>query len=190
MNDEYLWDKTGDDPGIRSLENALSEFRMRSGPAPVIPPAVATVADEPKRRGFFRLGFAFGAVAAIVAAVALIGWIGVRDQNVTGIKPPPARAEDPSVATIVTPPDVSEPRTEAAPRPRPRKTGPRVIKTVYFKRAKADPKRDQKLDDRPLLDESQLTAEERQAFEKLMLALSITSSKLKIVKDKLNGGGE
>lgn len=190
MNDEYLWDKKGDDPGIRSLETALSEFRMIPGKAPAIPSAVTSVRVEPKPRGFFRLGLAFAAVAAIVAAVALVALIGIRDQKVAGIVPPPARPEDPSVATVVTPPDSSEPGIVAAPQPRPRKIGPRVIKTVYFKRSTRNPGKVTKLDDRPLLDASQLTAEERQAFEKLMLALSITSSKLKIVKDKLNGGGE
>ncbi len=188
MNDEYLWDKTGDDPGIRKLENALSEFRMQPGNAPVIRPAAAAV--EPGRRGVFRLGFAFAAVAVIITVAAVAGLIGLRDQKMARIDPPPVQdAPLPDATTDIAKSDPTGPRTETMPVPRPRKLDrPRLVKTVYFKRQK--PKSVREPGDRPLLDESQLTAEERQAYEKLMLALSITSSKLKIVKDKLNGGGE
>lgn len=189
MNDEYLWDKKGDDPGIRSLENALSEFRMRPGSAPAIPPAAPAVV-ETKRRGFFRLRLAFAAVCVVTAAVALAGLIALRDSSPVATETTPVQTETQSrTTTEVVRSDPSEPQEKASPVVRPRKPArPRMVKTVYFKKQKAN--NGSETGDRPLLDESQLTAEERQAYEKLMLALSITSSKLKIVKDKLNGGGE
>ena len=55
----------------------------------------------------------------------------------------------------------------------------RVQKLIYKPKAKAQKNEIVKL-----------TEEEKEAYEKLMLALSITSSKLKIVKDKVQNTDE
>ena len=37
MNEDYLWDKTGEDPEIEKLENALQVFRYKETAPPALP---------------------------------------------------------------------------------------------------------------------------------------------------------
>jgi ferric-dicitrate binding protein FerR (iron transport regulator) len=58
MSDDYLWDRSGDDPDVAQLEQLLHGFGHRPSPLPPLPP----------RRG----RRAWGVVAAAVAAIAAV----------------------------------------------------------------------------------------------------------------------
>ncbi|MGB2590510.1 MAG: FecR family protein [Candidatus Acidiferrum sp.] len=76
MNEDYLWDGSGDpDPEIQKLEAALGKFRHKGQP-PSFP--ASAIADKARSgRGFFRFRWTFGlglaAGAAIVFVVVVVG---------------------------------------------------------------------------------------------------------------------
>ena len=64
MNEEYLWDKTGEDAEIQQLENALAAFRYQETAPPALPSKILTfqpkivektVAEKPPRRFSYAL---------------------------------------------------------------------------------------------------------------------------------------
>lgn len=173
MNDEYLWQKTGEDPETMQLEKALAVFRYREEDPPAVPIAVE---NRPTRTWRFALAIAIPAFAALVLASVI--WLPTGDVNnddVTFIyQTEPTvietAAPDPSpVAQPTVPPKQPvrrveiEPTFASAPRPRPRMQQHRKTTTVA------------------------LTDEERYAYHQLMLALSISSSKLNVVRNTING---
>jgi hypothetical protein len=85
MNDDYLWDGSGEpDPEIQKLENALARFR-HEGQAPEFPAIVATRQPWSWRRFMpSRLSFGFaGAAVAILfmAAFGILRWSQKPDAN-------------------------------------------------------------------------------------------------------------
>ena len=68
MNENYLWDKTGDDAEIEQLENALQAFRYQETAAPAI--LAKNIPFKTKSNfSFFSLRFA----VAMCAILAIIG---------------------------------------------------------------------------------------------------------------------
>ena len=185
MKEDYLWDKTGEDAEIQGLENALKAFRFQEHAPPELPQKVLTIEKAP-RRSFFRFGFAFAALAAIVVALS-IGWL-----QFTGGKIPAAeiatkttelkRAEKVAGDSFIEPQDFS-------PIVKPENPPPAVKSNIVkIRQRRAPVVRPQKTVLRKTKAPVEtLTAEEKYAFERLMLALSITGSKLRIVKDKIDG---
>jgi hypothetical protein len=171
MNDEYLWQKTGEDPEVAALEKALAVFRYRED----APPAL-TVEEEVRPRNW-RFVFAFASVAAIV--VVAIVWM----QSSKSV------AEDivfVNESTVATPPPVQSPAPPTrntgdtvSPKPQPRRE---IIPTTAALTRRPRPK-----SLRPEARIAALTDEERYAYGQLMLALSISSEKLKVVQDAING---
>ena len=175
MNDEYLWQKTGDDPETKHLEDALAVFRYRSDEPPAMPIAVE---PEKNRKWRFALAFAVPAFAAVVVASVL--WVPVStvsDDDVTFIHQPSepvvidSASPNPSPVDQPTAPVLKQPvrrgelqSTIASVRPRP-SVKPHRQKTTTVA----------------------LTDEERYAYRQLMLALSISSSKLNVVRNTING---
>ncbi|HJU54243.1 MAG TPA: hypothetical protein VJ715_06720, partial [Pyrinomonadaceae bacterium] len=108
MNEDYLWDKTGEaDPEIEMLEQKLSSLRFKRPAAPLPLPATA-----PRR--FFRLSLPRPALAAAAAFLVLLLagglWLGLLRRS--------AQAPDQRAAAPVTAP--VEKRVEQAgsgPRP-------------------------------------------------------------------------
>ena len=195
MNEDYLWDKTGNDPEIEDLENALQAFRYADTAAPALPAKVIPV-ESNKRRSFFRLGLAFAACLILTALGAGI-WQIVFDQNLKGetalVKAPPVFNSAPLVressAEEITAPVFTETNVSPATAVKSKLTSPN---RKFFKTRESilAVRSEYKLIiSRSAPDESvaQLTGEEKYAYDQLMLALSITSSKLKIVKDKVEG---
>ncbi len=180
MKEDYLWDKTGEDAEIQGLENALKAFRYTETAPPELPQKVFTV-EKAKPRRFFQFGFAFAAFAT-VAVIFFAVWFQIADNKLlvigTGAETTVPKNDD-KIADekIINPPDESAPvkvvettpqiRRNAAPNVRPKKA---VLRNIKIKEPTET-----------------LTAEEQYAYNQLMLALSITGSKLKIVKDKIDG---
>ena len=184
MKEDYLWDKTGEDAEIQALENALMAFRYAETAPPELPQKVFTLEKEKPRR-FFRFGFAFAAFAA-VAVIFFAVWFQIADSNLPTIEniaetTAPKSADKTANEKIVQTPDqvapvrlaetaprsVAKIRRNIAPNVRPNKP---VLRNIKVKESVET-----------------LTAEEKYAYDQLMLALSITGSKLKIVKDKIDG---
>jgi hypothetical protein len=186
MKEDYLWDKSGEDAEIQGLENALKAFRFVETAPPELPQKVFTVEKEKPRR-FFQLGFAFAAFAA-VAVIFFAVWFQLADGTLPAIetvaeKTAPKNEDKITEEKIIQAPDKSAlvkvvettaPRVVAAKNRRNIAPVVRVNKAVQ-RNIKAK---------EPL---ETLTAEEKYAYDQLMLALSITGSKLKIVKDKIDG---
>jgi hypothetical protein len=180
MNEEYLWSKKGGDPEIEKLETLLSDFRFKEGS----PPDVLTcniVEVKPRFGRRFAWLSVFGATAT---AAVLVGMYVVRV--------PEARVavnETPQVPTLTadkplkTPPTeftkAAEPDAEQLPTLKTLRT-PRIVKTVY-RTQEGNRVAAAKIAHKP-----KLTREEKYAYDRLMLALSITSSKLKVVQETID----
>lgn len=185
MNDEYLWQKTGEDPEIEKLEQKLAMFRYREIPLRLPSTETAVeIAARPRWRLSLTFGFAASAMAALLVAVMLIAIIDNEPETVFVASP---ELELPSVPAAVTD------EKKLAPTPAP---APSMKVVPQFARSKrgsnihnqTDTERRQKTKD--ITSNSSvaaLTPEERYAYRQLMLALSISSSKLKIVRDTIDG---
>jgi hypothetical protein len=179
MNNEYLWNKTGEDHEIERLERVLAVFRYREAVSPV---AVATQqVDERASRWRISLAFAF----ASCVAIGLFTIVGLRFSN---DGPGPVNTSDvvfvqqstdaPDAEPVVAPavPPVTNPERQYQPPGNRRHNISRTTAAII--------RRPKTKDTAP---PAELTAEEQFAYRQLMLALSITGSKLKIVQDTIDG---
>jgi hypothetical protein len=158
MNDDYLWDKTGQpDPQIQQLEEILGTLRYQ--PRPLVIPNNLRV---PQRRNYFAL---VAIAASILLAIAAAGiWLRVRSSNEAPKNQ--ARVESPGP---VPKPDVTPvlPEKKSA-------ANPPLLATnrIHRKRSAS----------------SVLPRAEREealmAKEQLMLALRVTTQKLHLVQTK------
>ena len=182
MSEDYLWDKTGSDTEIENLESILSGFAYKETEPPPLPAKVLTL-PEVKPRWFFslRLGFALACVAILSVG---LGWL------VFTRKPPANNAENievsqPSPASTITPDAYNHPESrDESSHPTVAKAKAPIrqnvtVTNISSKSVVRTPA--------PKVQQPKFTNEELYAYNQLMIALSITSSKLKIVKDKVNG---
>jgi hypothetical protein len=184
MKDDYLWNGTGDDIEIKRLEAALSVFRQEAdATAPVLPAHGA--APNAKRWSWMPwLGFAFAPVAGavLIATVWLsIGRTEVLETTAIFENRVPVDTQGAQHAKTIEDPVVGNPTSQAVPthplaRPRYNR-GTRVRREPQVNRSTTTVRRPSPV----------LTSEEKYAYEQLKLALSITSSKFKIVRDTING---
>jgi hypothetical protein len=183
MNEDYLWDKTGEDPEIENLENALAVFRYKETAPPELPAKVLPFKQKIAPRSFVRYAFAAAACVAFVA-ISLAIWLQISNNKageaaaeITAVYVPQNNFESPTetFAPLVeksrTPkesvkPNVVKIRKFVSPIIRQNRILARVVH-------KAQP--------------DELTTEEKYAYNQLMLALSITGSKLRLVTDKIEG---
>jgi hypothetical protein len=189
MKEDYLWDKTGNDIEIEKLENALSQFRYKETSAPaIIPEKILTVEKTPKRK-FFSFSFAFAFASCVAFVLILLGvWFQFSNKNVENVNDlsksitPETKIVLPekSVETVAPIEEIKIQKPIEKPTfikaknsTSPKKNVP--PKTIYIARTNK----------RPKAETLELTEEEKYAYDQLMLALSITSSKLKLVKDKV-----
>ncbi len=84
MKEDYLWDKTGEDPEIERLEKALTVFRYQETEPPALPAKIIPF-ERKTPRGFFRLAFAFAACAAI-AIISLGVWLQISSNKIEIVK--------------------------------------------------------------------------------------------------------
>lgn len=180
MNDEYLWNKTGEDPEIKRLEETLAVFRCRETAPPALPVAITAAEKVPRWR--FTLALALASCAAVVIAAAV--WFQI--SNRTNI------SENDVTFVALPEPETAAP---AAPEPKtlPVQTGEPAKRPVRHSPAKIRPttaatyRRPKTRTTAPKETYAALTKEEKYAYEQLMLALSITGSKLKIVQNTIDG---
>jgi hypothetical protein len=189
MKEDYLWDKTGEDPDIEKLENALAVFRYKETAPPELPAKVLPFRkDEPRlQRRIFS--YAVAAAACLAFGIIALGvWLQVLNNNsqvgadlTETVKP---EIVMPTPKTPVGDPDVLPvENVENAKRFPARKiiaTRRNVPVNIRRKETKVRNTKATKPDEK-------LTKEEQYAYDQLMLALSITSSKFKLVKDKVEG---
>jgi hypothetical protein len=180
MNDEYLWNKTGNDAEIEGLENELKAFRYQETEAPPVS-VKAPVLLEKRLKGFLRLGFAFALAAGVVVALSGAwflfsgnGSIGERG-SVSAVQPLNEPLADIPDTNIEPPIEIAKPvrNREFVKIRHTNRIEVRTVRTIARKLPNEHAP-------------ATLTAEEKYAYDQLMLALSITSSKLKIVKDKVS----
>ncbi len=187
MKEDYLWDKTGaGDPEIERLENALAVFRYQATEPPALP-AMIIPFEKKTPRSFFRLAFTFAACATLVI-VSLGVWFQFSGEKLDVVKnssekiAPQATEKATDETTVKKPENLNTEKTKtrqqfAEPKiVKIRKTAPAVIRQNKAVAQSAFKK--------PAVE---LTKEEKYAYDRLMLALSITSSKFRLVKDKVEG---
>jgi type III secretory pathway component EscV len=188
MKEDYLWDKTGAvDPEIQRLENALTVFRYQETEPPALPAKIIPF-ERKTPRGFFRLAFAFAACAAL-AIISLGVWLQISNNKVEIAKNStetiaPQIDERVADETSVKQSDDSIVEKVEIPE-QPARQKITKIRKVVQPIARQNKLIAQNVEvKKPTV---KLTKEEKFAYDQLMLALSITSSKFKMVKDKVEG---
>lgn len=187
MKEDYLWDKTGKDSEIERLETALQAFRYRETAPPELPAKIISLKNEMPRQSF-RWWFSFAAFAALAIVLAGV-WFQTSDNKIEVAKnpletiAPPIEKKIPDEQSFAKPP-FSVIKNRVTPK---KSVERKIVKTGKLAAA---------IDGRNYLTAGnskiktppvKLTAEEKYAYNQLMLALSITSSQLKLVKDKIEG---
>jgi hypothetical protein len=177
MNDEYLWNKTGSDTEIEELENALKAYRYQEKTEPCIPMRAVSFAEK-RSSSIWPFGFALAFASAVVFFLSAVWFLfpaGAPTLTDAAVSSVPIQslplADVPGIESI-TAIKISRPETrrefvKIRQAPRTKTSLVRVVAKTFSKKHP----------------QVQLTAEEKYAYDQLMLALSITSSKLKIVKD-------
>lgn len=180
MNEDYLWNKTGEDAGIQELERSLSVFRYEHAEPP-IPVIKADAIGRSAWRLWPRLALAGSTAVMAVGAIWFLLPAGPETAKVVvEKKEAPFADKKEELATEFSLP--ATPQVDpVAERPRP------AVKPIRVRHSKPTriAKQSAKNERAPVL-----TSEEKYAYRQLMLALSITGSKLKIVKDTINGSEE
>jgi hypothetical protein len=199
MNEDYLWDKTGSDPEIERLENALKTFRQHDPTPPVVQPAADDIEGESsywvRSRRQFTFGIASFATAALVVFAFGIFQILKLDNSLTDQrlsvngsdrKDATQQIKDMSSQTPVLAENILETGKKRVPPKRldVRRNG-RRNRTKPIRSRRATQKRATRSVTKPK--SIKLTKEEQYAYDQLILGLTITSSNLKNVKDKVQG---
>ena len=177
MKHDYLWDKTGSDPDIERLEELLSGFRYK-GEAET----ASNVIEFPSRPGRSMRPWIFAMAACVAISAISVGfWITRSGSGEMPGAPVGGVTQDivssPILETAASAVSDASEIAGSAPKyaraaKKPRSSMPRKA-TVALKR--------------PRPDNTILTREERYAYNQLILALTIASSKLQVVRDSVNG---
>jgi hypothetical protein len=207
MNKDYLFDKTGEDAEIENLENLLQGFRRKNTTAPRLPVKVMVFPNKTRQKTF-KYAFAIAASLLITFMLGLfalnIGKKDVQNDNLSENNAPQTFKSIPEEQKTV-------PQTILTA-PEDKNNAPQVFKTTLQKKNTTLQKFKTALQEKSIAPEKILTAqnvnkyalakqksvktipqikvktltdEEKFAYEQLKLALSITGSKLKIVKEKI-----
>ena len=188
MKEDYLWDKTGAvDPEIERLENALAVFRYQETQPPALPAKIIPF-ERKTPRGFFRLAFAFAACAAfvIVSLSVLFQFSGKKIEVAkvsTETIAPQAVEKVLDQAPVKNTDDFIVERGKSLKQPAERK----IIKVSKVVQPVARQNKLIAQNGEVKKPTVILTKEEKFAYDQLMLALSVTSSTFKKVKDKVEG---
>lgn len=178
MKDDYLWDKIGKDSEIEKLENALQVFRPQESNPPQIEATVFQYKKE-SSGNFFPVFRALAACLTLVfISVGFWMFFTKTEAETTNRQFINIPFEKTSAVIIENKnsDDISE-KTPEIVKNEQKKPISKIQKSVYKPKIKPAKNKNEQV--------VKLTQEEKAAYEQLMLALSITSSKLKIVKDKV-----
>ena len=186
MSQDYLWDRSGSDPEIESLENALAVFRYQESAVPVVTPAIVAT-PRPLWPGIFSVRVAFGLATAAVLIFGVV-WLG--SQRMTPSQTDPSAAvrnrQNSMPETVQVQgqlPAVEQAKLVEVSAPR--KT---IIRAQFVRRQRTVPQKAQTAQNAKAAgtELAAFTQEERDAYQRLMLALAITGSKLKLVQDTID----
>jgi negative regulator of sigma E activity len=172
MNEDYLWNRSGNDPEIEELEEALSVFRHRSGPPRLLDNPVA----EETSRHWWRLIMLMPAAAALLVAVYFVVPQFVDQQNFKlpdeNFPAPVGAGSAQNLEGSVASPISGTVYKASAP--------PRATRKVNSK-ARRSKARD--------AERSRRIQEQREAYalERLKLAFAITGEQFQILKDAIDG---
>ena len=187
MKEDYLWNKMGEDPEIERLENALAVFRYQETAPPALPAKIIPF-ERNTPRGFFRLAFAF-AVCVAVAIISLGVWLQISSDKIEVVKDSTKTIAPLIAKKLVDETSVKKPNDSIVEKVKIQKqTAERKI--IKVRKVIQPIVRQNKLIARNVEVKKptvRLTKEEKFAYDQLMLALSITSSKFKLVRDKVEG---
>jgi cytoskeletal protein RodZ len=100
MKEDYLWDKTGADPDIEKLENALEVFRYKQTAPPELPAKVLPFRKEEPQLPRRIFSFAVAAAACLVFGIIAIGIWQVLKNNAEA----PANLAESTEPEIAAPP--------------------------------------------------------------------------------------
>jgi len=170
MNDNYLWDRTGEpDAEVQQLEDLLGSLRYQPRPLE-IPPTMSVR----RRRAFIPLAIA-AAIALLMIGAGL--WVRFANSN-----PRPVlqaeRGPDSTAPARTLPPSNDQPMSSTTPEPREDFSAPRKAN-----RGVMAPK-----SRRPIQPaEPVLTAEELAQKEQVIVALRLVSVKLNLAQRKAQG---
>ncbi len=187
MKEDYLWNKMGEDPEIERLENALAVFRYQETAPPALPAKIIPF-ERNTPRGFFRLAFAF-AVCVAVAIISLGVWLQISSDKIEVVKDSTKTIAPQIAKKLVDETSIKKPNDSIVEKVKIQKqTAERKI--IKVRKVVQPIVRQNKLIARNVEVKKptvRLTKEEKFAYDQLMLALSITSSKFKLVRDKVEG---
>lgn len=196
MKEDYLWDKTGNDPEIEKLETALLALRYRETAPPALPAKVVSFPVKAPHRVF---RFALAAAACVAFGVISLGvWFQILKNNMDvnvnvaetnqpqSIAPAPDNNTAPETTAVRKPDEPIITKIENSKRSSERK----FVKTRHVVPVNTRQKTAKLQNSNQINPVVTLTQEEKFAYNQLMLALSITGSKLKTVKDKIEGFDE
>lgn len=198
MKEDYLWDKTGADAEIEKLETALRVFRYEETAAPAIPAKVLPfVKKEVPRRDL-----AFLRAIAACLAFALISsgmWLLIPNSadEIIQIESQNADTKKENIIPVDStfePKDKIEKDSKSFDEPKIKQTKfpewklkPKALKIRNSASSISEQTVIEARRNKNIKQPVRLTKEEKYAYDQLMLALSITSSKLKLVKEKIDG---
>lgn len=193
MNEEYLWNKTGEDAEIEKLENALQKFRYQEKFAPRV-----FVNDVKKQRFGFSFGKFFVPAAACLAFIllglGLNSFIFKNAQNREISEKLSVENDKINSAPIILP-TLKEGNSNISEANLSKKENIKMEKPLHkeskkirvFKMQNARQIKSAKSKFANPKPTNILTKEEKYAYDQLMTALAITSSRLKQVQDKIYG---
>ncbi len=175
---DYLWNHEGSDPEIEELERLLRPMRHKA----TVLPEIEHMTGE---RRSWRKYLPMVAVPAFAAVIVVAVWIQTGDTQIQTVSAPALNAEqnDHTVPGTEKPKaviDQLEQSTKPVHKQSRRISGVRVENGRPAVKNRVSRKHDPS-------SQPELTREEREAYQQLIRALSITSSKLKLVKDKVEG---
>lgn len=190
MKKDYLWDKTGEDPEIERFEKALRAFAYRENAPPALPAKILPFKEKPVRRIF---PFAMAAAACIAfVAIGLGFWLRIsgKDAEVKTASVKPAEIQNAAELPFVQSDIKADVLIAKVPEKIKLSNERQVTKTSKIAFIKIPQKKAETQSIKIQQSNPVLTKQEQYAYDQLMLALSITSSKLKLVKDKVEGADE
>ncbi len=220
MNEDYLYNKIGEDAEIENLENLLKDFRQQNTKAPEIPAENVILFRKPRRKFRYAFAIAAGLLISFTFGVLFYGskqnnqvsenenkenevkTMSFADENAISNQQTASSKQkniisDDKIAISEWKTAISNQQTTISKRKTAistdtiaisnDKTTVSVVKIGFSNNKIAFPKENlKKLVRKSEKTTNNLTDEEKFAYEQLKLALSITGSNLKTVKEKID----
>jgi hypothetical protein len=195
MNEDYLYNKTGEDAEIENLENLLKDFRLQNTTAPMLRANVAVFQPKPRRK-VFRYSFAIAASLLIAVTIGVWAKFSKTENNFVAdkmeFKEVKENPKDEVVFISVEPKNTGNVVFNPINQPNRKFENKLIIPAKFIQKAvfiKNVPKLKRQTQPEKVLQIKQsveITDEEKFAYEQLKLALSITGANLKTVKEKID----